>query len=172
MQTAEAIRPAGHRAGSFSTGLIHDLGKILCLFGEPQWAVVGDTFPVGCRYSERDRLPGILCRKPRSTRGPVSNRMRHLRARLWSRSVYMSWGHDEYLYHVVKDHLPEEGLAMIRYHSAYPVHRENAYMHLMNEADGAAWTGCEADQSLRPLLRRATNRPTCDKLSSAVSTKT
>ena len=24
---------------------------------------------------------------------------------------------------------------MIRYHSAYPVHRENAYAHLMNEAD-------------------------------------
>jgi inositol oxygenase len=24
---------------------------------------------------------------------------------------------------------------MIRYHSAYPVHRENAYCHLMNEAD-------------------------------------
>ena len=32
----------------------------------------------------------------------------------------MSWGHDEYLYHVVKDHLPEEALAMIRYHSFYP----------------------------------------------------
>ncbi|HAO96880.1 MAG TPA: inositol oxygenase, partial [Verrucomicrobiales bacterium] len=35
------------------TGLIHDLGKILCLFGEPQWAVVGDTFPLGCRFSEK-----------------------------------------------------------------------------------------------------------------------
>ena len=32
-------------------GLIHDLGKVLCLFGEPQWAVVGDTFPVGCAFS-------------------------------------------------------------------------------------------------------------------------
>ena len=31
----------------------------------------------------------------------------------------MSWGHDEYLYHVVKDYLPDEGLAMIRYHSFY-----------------------------------------------------
>ena len=47
----------------------------------------------------------------------------------------MSWGHDEYLYHVVKDYLPEEGLAMIRYHSFYAAHREGAYTHLMNEDD-------------------------------------
>ena len=30
-----------------------DLGKILCLFGEEQWAVVGDTFPLGCKFSEK-----------------------------------------------------------------------------------------------------------------------
>ena len=47
----------------------------------------------------------------------------------------MSWGHDEYLYHVVKDYLPEEGLAMIRYHSFYAAHREGAYTHLMNDDD-------------------------------------
>jgi hypothetical protein len=33
------------------------------------------------------------------------------------RKVHMSWGHDEYVYHMVKDHLPEEGLYMLRYHS-------------------------------------------------------
>ena len=48
LQTAEAIRADGHPRWFILTGLIHDLGKILCLFGEPQWAVVGDTFPVGC----------------------------------------------------------------------------------------------------------------------------
>ena len=30
-------------------GLIHDLGKIMAFYDEPQWAVVGDTFPVGCK---------------------------------------------------------------------------------------------------------------------------
>ena len=30
------------------TGLIHDAGKLMALWGEPQWCVVGDTFPVGC----------------------------------------------------------------------------------------------------------------------------
>lgn len=32
------------------TALIHDLGKIMAFYGEPQWAVVGDTFAVGCRW--------------------------------------------------------------------------------------------------------------------------
>merc|ERR1712079_957163 len=30
-------------------GLIHDLGKVMAFYGEPQWCVVGDTFPVGCK---------------------------------------------------------------------------------------------------------------------------
>ena len=52
LQTAEAIRAAGHPEWFQLTGLLHDLGKVLCLWGEPQWAVVGDTFPVGCRFDE------------------------------------------------------------------------------------------------------------------------
>src|SRR6185437_2518935 len=52
LQTAEAIRRDGHPDWFQLAGLIHDLGKILCLYGEPQWAVVGDTFPVGCAYSD------------------------------------------------------------------------------------------------------------------------
>ncbi len=47
LQTAEAIRAEGHPDWFVLTGLIHDLGKILCLWGEPHWAVVGDTFPTG-----------------------------------------------------------------------------------------------------------------------------
>lgn len=34
------------------TALIHDLGKVMAFYGEPQWAVVGDTFPVGCLWSD------------------------------------------------------------------------------------------------------------------------
>jgi inositol oxygenase len=52
LQSAEAIRRAGNPRWFVLTGLLHDLGKILCLYGEPQWAVVGDTFPVGCRFAE------------------------------------------------------------------------------------------------------------------------
>ena len=48
--------------------------------------------------------------------------------------------HLQYLYHVLKDQssLPEEGLAMIRYHSFYPWHREGAYTHLTNADDARA----------------------------------
>jgi inositol oxygenase len=50
-------------------------------------------------------------------------------------NVLMSWGHDEYLYHVVKDYLPAPALYMIRYHSCYPIHREQEYGYLMNDHD-------------------------------------
>src|SRR5215211_4514007 len=39
LQTAEAIREAGLPRWFVLAGLVHDLGKTLCLFGEPQWAV-------------------------------------------------------------------------------------------------------------------------------------
>ena len=64
MQTSEAIRADGHPRWFVLTGLIHDLGKVLCLFGEPQWAVVGDTFPVGCRYSDKVVFPEFFADNP------------------------------------------------------------------------------------------------------------
>jgi inositol oxygenase len=36
---------------------------------------------------------------------------------------------------MMKDYIPMEGLYMLRYHSFYAQHRENAYSHLMNEQD-------------------------------------
>ncbi len=36
LQTAEAVRRDGRPRWFILTGLIHDLGKILCLCGEPQ----------------------------------------------------------------------------------------------------------------------------------------
>ncbi|XP_050770576.1 inositol oxygenase isoform X6 [Gymnogyps californianus] len=52
-QTAEGIRRAHPDKDWFHlVGLLHDLGKVLALFGEPQWAVVGDTFPVGCKVQK------------------------------------------------------------------------------------------------------------------------
>jgi inositol oxygenase len=44
----------------------------------------------------------------------------------------MSWGHDEYIYRVVKDYLPEPALYMLRYRSFYAAHRHRAYRHLMS----------------------------------------
>ena len=51
------------------------------------------------------------------------------------RNVHMSWGHDEYVYQMMKDYLPESGLYMLRYHSFYSWHREGAYGHLLDDHD-------------------------------------
>jgi inositol oxygenase len=137
MQTSEAIRRDGHPRWFILTGLIHDLGKVLCLFGEPQWAVVGDTFPVGCAFSDRVVFPEFFADNPDSQVPEYQTPCGVYKEQGGLDHVHLSWGHDEYLYHVVKDYLPPEGLAMIRYHSFYAAHREGAYTHLMNDQDCA-----------------------------------
>lgn len=135
LQTAEAIRKDGHPRWFILTGLLHDLGKVLCLFGEPQWAVVGDTFPVGCEYSKKIVFGEFLADNPDRTASQYQTECGIYEVGCGLDNVLMTWGHDEYLYHVVKDYLPPEALYMIRYHSFYPAHREGAYGHLMNDRD-------------------------------------
>lgn len=135
LQTAEAIRSDNQPRWFILTGLIHDLGKILCLWGEPQWAVVGDTFPVGCKFSDRIVFHEAFLDNPDSTNERYQSDLGIYSAHCGLDQVNLSWGHDEYLYHVVKNYLPEPALNMIRYHSCYPVHREGAYRSLMNEHD-------------------------------------
>lgn len=135
LQTAEAIRLDGHPRWFILTGLIHDLGKVLCLFGEEQWAVVGDTFPVGCAYSDRIVYSEMFKANPDYLNPVFQTPQGIYEAGCGLDAVHLSWGHDEYLYSVVQNYLPREALWMIRYHSCYPVHREGAYAHLLNEND-------------------------------------
>lgn len=135
LQAAEAIRRDGHPRWFILTGLIHDLGKILCLYGEPQWAVVGDTFPVGCRYSEKVVFYDFFQENPDWNVPEYQTLTGIYELGCGLDKVHLSWGHDEYLYHVVKDYLPEEALYIIRYHSFYAAHREGDYDYLMNDHD-------------------------------------
>ena len=135
LQTAEAIRANGHEDWFVLTGVIHDLGKVLCLFGEPQWAVVGDTFPVGCAYSDRIVYPEFFADNPDRGDPKLQSRCGVYGQGCGLRNVHLSWGHDEYLYHVVKDRMPEPALYMIRYHSFYAWHREAEYGQLLDEHD-------------------------------------
>jgi inositol oxygenase len=135
LQTAEAIRADGHPGWFILTGLIHDLGKILCLWDEPQWAVVGDTFPVGCRFSEKVVFYEAFDDNPDKHVEELQTECGIYQPNCGLDRLLLSWGHDEYLYHVVKDFLPPPALAMIRYHSCYPIHRERAYAHLLAEGD-------------------------------------
>ena len=135
LQTSEAIRKDGHPDWMVLAGLLHDMGKVLCLFGEPQWAVVGDTYPVGCAYSDKIVYPEFFSSNPDFSDERYNTKLGVYAQNCGLRKVHMSWGHDEYVYHMVKDYLPEPALYMLRYHSFYPQHRENAYEHLMDSHD-------------------------------------
>ncbi|XP_041000643.1 inositol oxygenase 1-like isoform X1 [Juglans microcarpa x Juglans regia] len=118
-----------------------DLGKVLLLpsFGElPQWAVVGDTYPVGCAFDE-----SIVHHKHFEENPDYSNPAYNTEYGVYSEvcglnNILMSWGHDDYMYLVAKENkttLPSAALFIIRYHSFYALHRSRAYKHLMNQED-------------------------------------
>ena len=139
LQTAEAIRK-DHPNDDWLhlTGLIHDLGKVLLHpnFGElPQWAVVGDTFPVGCAFDEDIVHYKYLKENPDYLNPEFNTRLGCFSEGCRLENVLMSWGHDDYMYMVAKENkstLPPVALFIIRYHSFYPM---RAYQYLMNEDD-------------------------------------
>ena len=135
LQTSEAIRADGHPEWFIFAGFVHDLGKVLCLFGEPQWAVVGDTFPVGCAFSDKIVYPEFFELNPDHSNPKYNTTYGIYEPHCGLHNVHMSWGHDEYLYQVFKNYLPEPALYMLRYHSFYAQHQEQAYDHLMSEKD-------------------------------------
>ena len=137
LQTSEAIRRDGHPDWMVLTGLMHDMGKVLCLFGEAQWAVVGDTFPVGCAYSDKVVYSEFFKNNPDFENEIYKTKYGVYQSNCGLSNVNMSWGHDEYIYQMLKDYIPEEGLYMLRYHSFYAWHREGAYDHLLDEHDRA-----------------------------------
>lgn len=141
LQTSEAIRADGHEDWFVLTGLLHDLGKVLCLFGEPQWAVVGDTFPVGCHFNDSIVYSEFFGDNPDRSNPRLDTQIGVYEPNCGLKNVLMSWGHDEYLYHIMRDHLPVQALYMIRYHSFYSWHREGQYDWLCDDVDreNLAW---------------------------------
>ncbi len=135
MQTSEAIRRDGHPRWFVLTGFIHDLGKVLCLYGDPQWAVVGDTFPVGCAYSSEIVYPEYFAANPDSHVPEFQTVNGIYDPHCGLDNVMLSWGHDEYIYQVTRKYLPEPAQYMLRYHSFYAAHRHGAYRHLMSPHD-------------------------------------
>ncbi len=135
LQTSEAIRRDGHPRWFVLAGLIHDLGKVLCLYGEPQWAVVGDTFPVGCAYSKDIVFPEYFKANPDINNSLYQTKYGVYEPNCGLAKLHMSFGHDGYIGEVMKNYMPEESLYMLRYHSFYSAHRHGAYRHLMSDHD-------------------------------------
>ncbi|ADV81647.1 inositol oxygenase family protein [Terriglobus saanensis] len=135
LQTSEAMRRDKQPRWMILTGFVHDLGKCLCLYGEPQWGVVGDTFPTGCAYSKDIVFPEYFAANPDSKNPLYQTKYGIYEPNCGLDKVHMSFGHDGYIYEVMKNYLPIESLYMLRYHSFYSWHRHGAYDHLCNEQD-------------------------------------
>ena len=163
LQTAEACRRDGRPRWFILTGLVHDLGKILCLYGEPQWAVVGDTFPVGCAFSPKVVFSEFFAANPDSGLPQYQTKLEVYEEGCGLDHVDMSWGHDEYIYHVAKDYLPEEAGYMLRYHSFYPAHLEGEYQYLTNGHDKEMFKWVR-EFSQYDLYSKSSERPDAEKL--------
>src|ERR1700739_4736680 len=137
LQTSEAMRRDGQPRWMILTGFIHDLGKCLCLYGEPQWGVVGDTFPVGCAWSEEIVFPEYFSGNPDADVPEYQSMYGIYEPNCGLENVHMSFGHDGYIAEIMKRYLRDEALYILRFHSFYAWHRHGAYAHLTNDKDAA-----------------------------------
>jgi inositol oxygenase len=143
IQTAEACRSALPDCDWFHlVGFIHDLGKVMTdkeLYDLPQWATTGDTFPVGCAYNEDIVHHNYFQANPDNTNEKYNTKLGMYKENCGFENIMMSWGHDEYMYQVLKNTkgctLPSDALYTIRYHSFYVWHSYGGYSHLANEYD-------------------------------------
>jgi len=135
LQTAEAMRQDGLPRWFVLAGFVHDMGKVLCLWDEPQYCVVGDTFPVGCRWSPKIVYSEFFRDNPDAKVPLYQTENGIYEPKCGLDNVLMSWGHDEYLSQVTRPYLPVEAQWVIRYHSFYSWHKEGEYKHLMNDTD-------------------------------------
>lgn len=149
LQTAEGLRKAGHPDWMQVVGLIHDMGKIMFLWGTvedgqhgtaegPQWALGGDTWVVGCAIPECAVMPHYNALNPDMQDERYNTELGIYTAGCGFDKLLFAYGHDEYLYDMLvanKIPIPAEGMAMIRYHSCYPWHTGGAYRQFMSEKD-------------------------------------
>lgn len=117
-------------------GLIHDLGKVLFTFNEPSWVVVGDTYVLGTEF------PNTIVFSEELKKSPDYGKYKGLgiyKENCGIDNLILSYGHDEYLYTVLKNNknhnISERYLKVIRYHSFYPWHTHNEYAQFMKSSD-------------------------------------
>jgi inositol oxygenase len=138
-QTAEAIREKYPEYDWYHlVGLLHDLGKILYKFDEEQWSIVGDTYPVGCKYSDKIVYSETLQECIDSNNSSYNTKYGIYIPNCGLRNVLMSYGHDEYFANVLNNnvtYLPKIAIDIIRFHSFYSWHSENEYRYLMDNYD-------------------------------------
>jgi inositol oxygenase len=135
------------------------MGKVMFLWGTaqdgqlgtaegPQWALGGDTWVVGCAIPSCTVFPEFNSLNPDQSDEKMSTEVGVYQPGCGLDALLFAYGHDEYMYQMLTanaEHLaktgatvhciPPEGLAMIRYHSAYPWHTGGAYRVFMTDHD-------------------------------------
>lgn len=140
-QTAEGIRKAFPNMDWLHlVGLIHDCGKFLCHprgYNLPSWTAHGDSFIVGAQWADSCVYHHFFAENPDTHDPRYNTELGIYKANCGFDNCYMSFGHDEYLYHVLRGNckLPDEALYLIRYHSFHPFHYWGDYMYLASEYD-------------------------------------
>jgi len=149
LQTAESLRKAGHPEWLQLTGLLHDFGKIMscliqsnkdgqgCGADDPQWSLGGDTWIMGCALPESLVYPEFNILNHDMQNDQYNTKYGMYDKNVGLEHLIFAFGHDEYMYHVLRNGstLPEEALAIVRYHSCYALHRDHSYDHLLLPKD-------------------------------------
>ncbi len=147
---AESLHREGKPEWMVLTGLIANLGKVLCCFGEPQWAVVGETYPLGCDFSNEISFSEYFEENLDRKNSDYSRDIGIYHGGCGLDAVLMSWGHDEYLYQILlkqKTELPSKALYLIRYHSFYSYLDKGSYPYLTSIKD------IELEEDLEEFVR-------------------
>ena len=91
-----------------------------------QWALGGDTFVVGCAIpDDAVILPQFNKLNPDMANPKYNTKYGMYEPHCGLDKLKFAFGHDEYMYRMLVANgcsIPQEGLDMIRYHSAYPWH--------------------------------------------------
>jgi inositol oxygenase len=133
-------------------GLLHDIGKIMFLWGtaedgqdgydalkNKQFALGGDTWVVGCQIPDVVVFPEFNALNPDMHDDRYNSEYGMYQPHCGLNELLFAWGHDEYMYRMLVANedcnIPQEGLDMVRYHSAYPMHDRGAYKHLLKPED-------------------------------------
>ena len=148
IQTAEMMKKDNLPDWMQLIGLIHDIGKIMYKKGndeegtgkKEQWAMVGDTFIVGCKLPDEIIFPEFNKENPDMQNEKYNSELGIYSEGCGLDNLKCSWGHDEYLYQILKSEknpnsLPDEALYMARYHSLYAYHDKKEYFRFQSTKD-------------------------------------
>ncbi len=150
LQAAEGARKEGLPDWMQLIGLLHDMGKIMFMWGEAadgqegtadgiQWALGGDTWVLGCAIPDTGIVfPQFNHLNPDMKDPRYNTKLGIYTENCGFKNLKFAFGHDEYMYQFLvhnKSTLPEEALQIVRLHSCYAWHTGKNYRFLMDEDD-------------------------------------